>query len=70
VILVRDGADCAIAPAVFVDLARVPLDDDLSASISVSARRSTADRSSHASEGVHHSGQGNTLLEISARSHL
>jgi len=28
-ILVRDGADEVVAPAVFVDLARVPLDDDL-----------------------------------------
>jgi len=27
--LVWDGADEVVAPAVFVDLARVPLDDDL-----------------------------------------
>jgi hypothetical protein len=45
-ILVRDGADEVVAPGVLVDLARVPLDDDLATSISVSARRSTADRSS------------------------
>jgi hypothetical protein len=50
-ILVWDGVDEVVALAVLVDLARVPLDDDLSTSISVSARRSTADRSSHASEG-------------------
>jgi hypothetical protein len=45
-ILVWAGADEVVAPAVLVDLARVPLDDDLATSISVSARRSTADRTS------------------------
>ena len=48
-ILVRNGADEVGAPALAVldpRLGRVPLDDDLATSISVSARRSTADRSS------------------------
>jgi hypothetical protein len=51
-ILECDGADQVVAPAVLVNLAWVPLSMMiLSTSISVSARRSTADRSSQASDG-------------------
>jgi hypothetical protein len=49
--LVRDRADGVVASAVLVDLVGCGATTILSTSISVSARLSSADRSSHASDG-------------------
>ena len=55
-ILVWDGADEVVTPTIRADLARVRLEDDLVDQHLVSARRSTVDRSPHASDGSGSSG--------------
>ena len=66
-ILVWDGADEVVAPAVSSILLGCRSMTILSTSISVSARRSTADRSSHASDGSGSSGMAASLVAHAAR---
>jgi hypothetical protein len=63
-ILVWDGADEVVTPAVLVDLVGCGATTILSTSISVNARRSTVDRSSHASDGSGSSGMAASLVRL------
>jgi hypothetical protein len=63
-ILVRDRADGVVALTGGVHHVRMRVDDDLVASISVSARLSSADRCSHASDGSGSSGMAASLVRL------
>ena len=63
-ILVCDRADEVVAPAVLVDLARVPLDDDLVHQHLGQRTSITADRFSQARDGSGSSGMAASLVRL------